>query len=64
VHPGAWKMIKKDIQDNYHLTNHPFFIDQVEVRVKKKSIQFADEVLHLVIETVPTLLSHYIDRIK
>jgi hypothetical protein len=64
VHPGVWKMIKNNIQDNYHSTTHPFFIDQVEVRVKKKYIQFANKVLHLVTETVHTLPSHYIDRIK
>jgi hypothetical protein len=57
-------MINNDIQDNYHSTTHPFFIDQVEVRAKKKSIHFADEVLHLVTETLPTLPSHYINRIK
>jgi hypothetical protein len=64
VHPGVWKMIKNDIQDTYHSTNHSFCIDQVEVRVKKKSIHVADEVLYLVTETVPTLPHHYIDRIK
>jgi hypothetical protein len=64
VHPGAWKMIKNDMEDNFHSTTHPFCIDRVEVTVKKKSIHFSDEVLHLVTETVPTLPSHYIDRIK
>jgi hypothetical protein len=64
VHPGVWKMIKNDMQDNFLSTTHPFYIDQVEVTVKKKSIQFADEVLYLVTETVPTLPSHYIDHIK
>jgi hypothetical protein len=64
VHPGMWKMIKNEMEDNFHSTTHPFCIDRVEVTVKKKSIHFSDEVLHLVTETVPTLPSHYIDRIK
>jgi hypothetical protein len=59
-----WKMIKNDMEDNLHSTSQPFFTDQVEVTVKKKSIQFAEEVLYLVTETVPTLPSYYIDRIK
>jgi hypothetical protein len=55
VHPGVWNIIKKDIQDNYHSTTYLFFIDQVEVRVKKKPLHFVDEVLHLVTDTVSVL---------
>jgi hypothetical protein len=64
VHPGVWKMIKNDIQDNCHSTTQPFFIDYVKARVKKKFIHFSDEVLHLLTETVPTLPFHYIHHIS
>jgi hypothetical protein len=64
VHPGVWKMLKDDVKHNYHSTTHPFYIDQVEVYMKKKTIHFADEVLHLVTELLDTPPSHYIDNLK
>jgi hypothetical protein len=37
VHPGVWKMLKDDVKHkNVPLKKHPFYIDQVEVPVKKK----------------------------
>jgi hypothetical protein len=57
-------MLKDDVEHNYHSTTHPFYINQVEVSIKKKTIHFADEVLHLVRELLDPSSSHYIDRLK
>jgi hypothetical protein len=64
VHPGVWKMMKDDGKHNYHSTTHPFYIDQVEVSIKKKTIHFADWVLHLVTELLDPSPSHYIYHLK
>jgi hypothetical protein len=61
VHPGVCKMLKDDVEHNYDSTTHPFYINQVEVPMKKRTIHFAHEVLHLVMEKLHPYASHYTD---